>query len=167
VLDDVDRAQQAAFDAVCDRVSASLGRETRKRGPRASGPGPRPEVARDTLVDAVPAITESGDTMRGAAPAPEMPAPAPAATAAPVPVVPATDVTAPLGLANKLEEAHGAELAIPRTTTGSTPSSEEVDGGWDLGEEDPTAPTSPPSASEMAGDGATGGDGVTDDPGWD
>ena len=46
---------------------------------------------------------------------------------------------------------------------------DEVDGGWDLGEADPTAkPETPntPSSSEMAGDGATGGDGI-DEPGWD
>ncbi len=44
----------------------------------------------------------------------------------------------------------------------------------DLGEDDPTASATttaehaaPPNATEMAGDGATGGDGITDDSGWD
>jgi hypothetical protein len=54
------------------------------------------------------------------------------------------------------------------------PPMDDLDGGWDLGEDDPTASATvtaelpaPPSATEMAGDGATGGDGITDDSGWD
>ena len=43
---------------------------------------------------------------------------------------------------------------------------DEVDTGWDLGDDDPTAKPETPSSSEMAGDGATGGDGI-DEPGWD
>ena len=50
---------------------------------------------------------------------------------------------------------------------------DEVDTGWDLGDDDPTAAKDKdkdgqeaPSSSEMAGDGATGGDGI-DEPGWD
>ena len=61
------------------------------------------------------------------------------------------------------------------------PPMDELDGGWD---DDPTAsavedeaaaadanmprpePEAPPTASEMAGDGGTGGDGI-DEPGWD
>jgi hypothetical protein len=51
---------------------------------------------------------------------------------------------------------------------------EELDAGWDLGEEDPTASTeappdkpevTTPSSTEMAGDGAVDGDGH--DTGWD
>jgi hypothetical protein len=53
------------------------------------------------------------------------------------------------------------------------PAVEELDVGWDLGDEDPTAgsdkPETPeittPSSSEMAGDGAVEGDGI--DTGWD
>ena len=39
---------------------------------------------------------------------------------------------------------------------------------WDMPEDDPSAekPQSPPSSSEMAGDNATGSDGI-DEPGWD
>jgi hypothetical protein len=56
----------------------------------------------------------------------------------------------------------------------TAPPLDEIDTGWDLGESDPTAgpetqPELPaatsPSASEMAGDGATEGDGL--DTGWD
>ncbi len=64
----------------------------------------------------------------------------------------------------------------------SAPAIEEIDEGWDLGDSDPTATTEAaqtaadkdaamerpdiPSSSEMAGDSATGGDGI-DEPGWD
>ena len=51
---------------------------------------------------------------------------------------------------------------------------DDLDTGWDLGDSDPTAAVepepepqpNPPSSSEMAGDSATGGDGI-DEPGWD
>ena len=56
------------------------------------------------------------------------------------------------------------------------PQLDALDTGWELGDSDPTASgeasdsaepeASPPSASEMAGDSATGGDGI-DEPGWD
>jgi hypothetical protein len=52
------------------------------------------------------------------------------------------------------------------------PPMDELDTGWDLGDEDPTAApsdkpegVSTPSSSEMAGDGAVEGDGI--DTGWD
>jgi hypothetical protein len=53
------------------------------------------------------------------------------------------------------------------------PPVDELDTGWDLGDEDPTAGSEPPeppevttpSSSEMAGDGAVEGDGL--DTGWD
>ena len=66
----------------------------------------------------------------------------------------------------------------------NSPPIEEIDEGWDLGDEDPTAASdtalaaadadaqmerqtpNTPSSSEMAGDGSTGGDGI-DEPGWD
>jgi hypothetical protein len=38
------------------------------------------------------------------------------------------------------------------------PKLDEVDEGWDLGEEDPTAAA--PSTTEMAGDGSVEGDGL-------
>src|SRR5205814_9571696 len=53
------------------------------------------------------------------------------------------------------------------------PVADELEPGWDLGDEDPTAGSEPtekpevttPSSSEMAGDGAVEGDGL--DTGWD
>ena len=58
----------------------------------------------------------------------------------------------------------GAEAAARARST-STPPMDEVDGGWDLGDDDPTAgqveeSTSTPSSLEMAGDGAAEGDGL-------
>jgi hypothetical protein len=51
--------------------------------------------------------------------------------------------------------------------TTTTPPMDELDTGWDLGDEDPTADPpeaaadeAPPSSSEMAGDGAVEGDGL-------
>ncbi|HSN30591.1 MAG TPA: hypothetical protein VLT45_30100, partial [Kofleriaceae bacterium] len=76
-------------------------------------------------------------------PAPAVPAPAPA----------------------PVETAAGAPPGRAKTPTAAPPV-DDVDGGWDLGEDDPTAKPETPSSSEMAGDGATGGDGI-DEPGWD
>ena len=49
-------------------------------------------------------------------------------------------------------------------STSTSPPLDDVDGGWDLGDEDPTAgqaeETSTPSSAEMAGDGAPGSDGL-------
>jgi hypothetical protein len=76
-----------------------------------------------------------------------------------------------------------AEPSRSKPTT-NVPPIEEIDEGWDLGDDDPTATSDAaqtaadkdaamerpegnvPSASEMAGDSATGGDGI-DEPGWD
>ena len=76
-----------------------------------------------------------------------------------------------------------AEAPRARPST-SSPPIEEIDEGWDLGDDDPTATTDAaqaaasadnemarpepdiPSSSDMAGDGSTGGDGI-DEPGWD
>ena len=76
-----------------------------------------------------------------------------------------------------------AEPARAKPITNAPPI-EEIDEGWDLGDEDPTATSDAaqaaaaadaamerpvpdiPSSSEMAGDSATGGDGI-DEPGWD
>jgi hypothetical protein len=58
-------------------------------------------------------------------------------------------------------------------SSGTATAADELESGWDLGDEDPTAgsdkPEAPevttPSSSEMAGDGAVEGDGI--DTGWD
>jgi hypothetical protein len=50
----------------------------------------------------------------------------------------------------------------PSITTLPPPPLDDIDTGWDLGDEDPTksAEESPPSSLEMAGDGSTEGDGL-------
>src|SRR5262249_30328735 len=56
----------------------------------------------------------------------------------------------------------------PRTRSLSeAPPMDELDTGWELGDEGPPAEPepSPPSATELAGDGSTEGDGI--DTGWD
>jgi len=62
------------------------------------------------------------------------------------------------------------EEAVARTKSASLlPPMDDLDESWDMPEEDPsTKPETqnPPSSSEMAGDGAPGGDGI-DEPGWD
>jgi hypothetical protein len=99
----------------------------------------------------------------------------------PPPPMPATTPAPALPVSAAQEAAHGAEPMRARPTTNSPPI-EEIDEGWDLGDDDPTAasdetqsasadaemerPANTPSSSEMAGDSATGGDGI-DEPGWD
>jgi hypothetical protein len=74
-------------------------------------------------------------------------------------------------LAGGRSEAQPASIDDPpRRVTATLPPMDELDTGWDLDAEDPTAAKveapSPPSSDEMASDGATGGDGI-DEPGWD
>ncbi len=133
-------------------------------------------------------------------------APTPAPTPAPAPAPAAVEAASAVPTA--VQHAHEAQTRpaklpfeplppppIPVVATESTeqraksatmvPPMDELDGGWDLGDEDPTAATeeahaaaaadaamehpeipTPPSSSEMAGDGSPGGDGI-DEPGWD
>ena len=87
---------------------------------------------------------------------------------APPPMAPeAPAVPEPVPVAERDEPS--ARARSPSTA----PPPDELDTGWDLGDEDPTAgsdkPEKPeittPSSSEMAGDGAVEGDGI--DTGWD
>ena len=62
---------------------------------------------------------------------------------------------------------------VARTKSASMlPPMDELDTGWDMPDDNPTSEaakpekTDTPSSSEMAGDGAPGGDGI-DEPGWD
>lgn len=119
---------------------------------------------------------------------------APAATAAAVAAIPHTAhdaITAPAQIPfEPLPPPPVTPLPPPPAETRAKPATvapppDELDAGWDMGDDDPTAladsaqaaaqadaemqrpeiPT-PPSSSEMAGDGAPGGDGI-DEPGWD
>jgi len=162
VFDD-DREQQTRFDELARRVldAASVG-EDREREDRG---GDRKRRRRERR-PAEPPRTE--------------------VTAAPIPAV--DQVTRPA----KFEPLPPPPMPVevkealrPRPSTTSMPPMDEVDEGWDLGDDDPTQtsdeaqaaaqadeimprplPDQPPTASEMAGDAATGGDGI-DEPGWD
>lgn len=108
---------------------------------------------------------------------------APGAVAVPVavPVVTSEAVTAPAKfeplppppMPEPMPEPPSVEAAPVdepprRKSMTELPPMDDLDSGWDLGDSDPTATTetSTPSSSEMAGDSATGGDGI-DEPGWD
>ena len=170
LLDDADHAQAAEFEHVTQKVLDAAGaqapreREERpdrnERGDRGERRRRRERPSVETpVVVATPAVAAAPviahDTPTAPAKIPFEPLPPP-----PVPVAPM--VAEP-----------PAELAVPRTKSVSTmPPMDELDTGWDLGDDDPTAgkpasePQQTPSSSEMAGDGATGGDGI-DEPGWD
>jgi hypothetical protein len=232
ILDDADRAQEAAFEDACRRALGAAGSKDggaeprsggaererdgrRRRRDRRSAEQPivhvapaavEPVAAVPQPTAAAPMVTEPvvmpvEDRVTAPASPPPMPAAEPAPTGAVVVAevvvaAPSPDITKPLGLAGLATTAPApaaaaeavepppaaaaeppAELAEPprAKSLSQAPPLDELDTGWDLGDEDPTASAaaespaaeSPPSATEMAGDGATGGDGITDDPGWD
>jgi len=187
ILDDEDRAQQARFDDTVQRVLDAAGVKPRPQGDRAprdpdsddrggrrkrrdrpSAEQPAVEVAAvvagaaalqdERMPDAVPLIiplsAHEAITRPVAAAAPEPPVASPAPSAA-------------------VEQASDHAEPSTRTSLPEPPLADELDPGWDLGDEDPTAgsdkPAPPeittPSSSEMAGDGAVEGDGL--DTGWD
>ncbi|HEY5927835.1 MAG TPA: hypothetical protein VIV11_39385, partial [Kofleriaceae bacterium] len=145
-------------------------------------PGTKPAGATDVaaaasaVVGSVPAAIPQQTVDAITAPAkypfePLPPPPVPATSTTPAPALPASAAQA------------AAEPAARAKPTTSSPPIEEIDEGWDLGDDDPTAtsdaaqaaaaadanmerPQDSPSSSEMAGDGGTGGDGI-DEPGWD
>ncbi len=127
IFDDEDRAQVAAFEAVVQRVLDAAG--ARAKQDEAAAPRRRRErrsgemaVPPTVAVPAAPVIISAHDAITRPVTMPELTADA----APPVPVATAKPVT----------------IAPPM---------EEVDSGWDLGDDDPTAT---PSAAEMASDGA-------------
>ena len=145
VFDDADREQQAQFEAVVGRVLAAAGVTTR------TAPAP-PTVPVATVVPEPLAVSAAHD-----------------AVTQPIRVLRDPELAPPP------PDVRSRPLSAPPPPT---PVDDAVDGGWDLGEDDPTAAAaaapapaadhaSPPGANEMAGDGATGGDGITDDSGWD
>jgi hypothetical protein len=81
-------------------------------------------------------------------------------------------ITVPVAAAPAVPSAARDERSAPIEAASGAPA-DELDTGWDLGDEDPTAgsdkPEPPaittPSSGEMAGDGAVDGDGI--DTGWD
>ncbi len=145
--------------------------------PKAPSPVDTTDVATAAaaVVGNVPAAIPqtTADAITAPAKLPFEPLPAPPVPTTPAPALPQSAAQA----------AAEPEPARAKSTT-SGPPMEEIDDAWDLGDDDPTATsdaaqaaaaadaemTRPepdiPSASEMAGDSATGGDGI-DEPGWD
>jgi hypothetical protein len=144
LLDDTDRAQATTFDDLCKRVlgTAAPREDKGERRRRRERHSAEQPIANPAPASAAP-IAVAPDVPTAPAQIPFEPLPAP-----PMPVAPEP----------------------PRRVTATLPPMDELDTGWDLDGEDPTAQKteapSPPSSDEMASDGATGGDGI-DEPGWD
>ena len=160
IIDDDDRVLAAKFEDTCARVLEAAGgarpaREEREpRGERGRRRGRRsaeqPVTSTEPRAEAAPvAPVPSSDAIT-------QPAKFEPVTAPPVPAPPiVAEATPP------------AEPAR-RKSASTLPPLDALDTAWDLPEDDPTAhkDENPPSSSEMAGDSATGGDGI-DEPGWD
>jgi hypothetical protein len=181
VVGDVPAAiPQSAHDAVTAPANypfaAQPAPEVPGMPPLATAAPPAPEVpGTPPLATAAPEVP--GTPL--ATPAPEVPSTPLLATPPPeLPSAPTLGTVAP-------EPAPVVEAKVERAKpVTSAPTFDEVDEGWDLGDDDPTATSEParaaagadadvdreqsdiPSSSEMAGDIATGGDGI-DEPGWD
>jgi hypothetical protein len=159
-FDDADRAQTAKFDATIARVLEAVGAPARRN------------ASTSTSTSTSTGTGTSTGTSTGAA-----------VVAAP------ESITQPNAIPVASHDAITAPAVVPRvkapTLPPPSPAEAKVDAGWDLGEDDPTsaepdklpaedprpahdadaAPSTTPSSSEMAGDGATEGDGL--DSGWD
>jgi uncharacterized protein DUF349 len=172
MLDDADHAQAARFEDVCKRVleAANAKRDERPERAERAERADRPERTERTERG------DRGDRRKRRERTPTAQPSPPVVAAAPVPAAALPDEpTAPARLPFEPLPAPPipavVEAEAPRRKSLSTlPPMDELDTGWDLGEDDPStakaeAP-SPPSSDEMASDGATGGDGI-DEPGWD
>lgn len=169
LLDDADQAQAAAFASVCTQVLDAAGATAKTddddrsgRSDERGGGERRRRRERPSAEPAAPQLAEASAPLRVAHDVPTAPAKAPFEPLPPPPV-PAPPIVAAVSAAP-------ASSASGRNKSVSVmPPMNDLDTGWD--DEDPTAakkpePQSTPSSSEMAGDGATGGDGI-DEPGWD
>ncbi len=163
MLDDTDQAQLDAFEAACAKVIEAV-------GSRRDQPASEPRRERD----------EGGEGRRRRRDrrSAEQPVVAAAAPQTETPTLVHDAITAPAKLPFEPLPPPPAPVVVappsqpPRPKSMSTlPPMDELDTAWDLDAPDPTAKAdeaakSPPSSSEMAGDSATGGDGI-DEPGWD
>jgi hypothetical protein len=156
ILDDEDRAQAERFDDIVQRVLDAAGARARPRDDRGARPdgddGSRRQRRRSGQRPAV-------DPAAAAPTVPDGPAP--------ILISPHDAITRPVAVPEAVEPP-----VIVKPEPALAPS-EELDTGWDLGDDDPTAGEDPPakpeittpSSTEMAGDGAVDGDGH--DTGWD
>lgn len=168
LLDDADRAQGAEFEAVATQVLEAAGARAEDRPDRGER-GERGERRRRRE-------RNGGEMPIANAPiaaAPPAPAAAPVVATTDTPTAPAKVPFEPLPPPPVPARPVEAAPEAPRRPSMTTiPPMDELDTGWDLGDDDPSASSKPaetpntPSSSEMAGDGAPGGDGI-DEPGWD
>jgi hypothetical protein len=167
VLDEIDRSQLARFEEICEQVLAAAkrpepeGREPREDRGERGGRRRRDRRERPAQGEASPRAAADTAAVVAAAAATE----SAAAMAAPVPMTSHDAITAPAQIPFEPLPAPPVPEQRAKTPTAAPPP-DEVDEGWDLPDDDPTAKPETPSSSEMAGDGATGGDGI-DEPGWD
>ncbi len=153
LLDDADQAQAATFESVAKQVLDAAGAAAKTEDDDRAERGERRRRR-----ERHPAEQPIASTAPAAAPviaAPDLPTAPAKVPFEPLPPPPVPE----------------APPATARTKSVSImPVMDDLDTGWD--DEDPTADKkedatqSTPSSSEMAGDGATGGDGI-DEPGWD
>jgi len=168
LLDDADRAQDAEFAAAAKKVLEAAGARAEDRPERQE----RGERRRRRERNSGELPIANAPVANAAAPAPIA---APVVAAADTPTAPAKIPFEPLPPppvpAPPVVAAEPAAEAPRRPSMTTLPPMDDLDTGWDLGDDDPTASkatetTNTPSSSEMAGDGAPGGDGI-DEPGWD
>jgi len=165
LLDDADRAQGAQFDDICTRVLAAAKPDAPaardERNDRGDGRRRRRDRGRDRNDQPV---------MAAAAATGSAPVVVPVATAAPVATPDAPTAPTQLPFQPLPAPPVPAETAAPRRSTPTLPPMDDLDTGWDVDDDDPSAKKAdapnPPSSDEMASDGASGGDGI-DEPGWD
>ena len=135
-----------------------------------ASPDPSSHVGRhvDHHVDVVPArdVSFVPDAAASATAAISEPDAVTADAAISIPLSVHEAVTQPAHLPPELPLGAEPPEATPTTRAKSLsvpPPMDELDGGWDMGDEDPTATKaedSPPSSGEMAGDGSVEGDGL-------
>jgi hypothetical protein len=187
VFDDEDRAQASRFEELCRRVLDASGAQWRDddrgrdrpredrggrddRGGREDrgDRGRRRRRSAEQPVQSAPSATAASQVANEVAAVAAVPLPTNDAVTQPakVPFEPLPPPPVPA------VEAAPAEAPRRKSIT-ALPAMDDLDTGWDMGDEDPTASKdepkegqSTPSSSEMASDGGTGGDGI-DEPGWD
>lgn len=177
IVDDEDRAQVTRFDDVVRRVFVAIGvRDDRERGDEGmvrTGEQRRKRRDRRAEPDEAQSVMNTPVTpVMNAPTVAEAPTIAVPAELSPVPTASHDAVTQPAHLPEPMPAA--TEPPMRARSLSTVPPPEQLDAGWELGADDPTAApeaeatpegSSTPSSAEMAGDGATEGDGL--DSGWD
>ena len=173
VDNDEDRAQAARFKETCERVLEHAGARRNERPAEDTGDRSRRRRRERRSAEMPQAMPQNQAVEAAATPgAPVRAAPDEITRPAQLPFVPqaAPPAPAPIAVAPPMVAEPPARPSgeMRAKSASSLPPLDALDTAWDLPDEDPTASKdeTPPSASEMAGDGAAGGDGI-DEPGWD